>query len=148
MDNTWREELAWAAGFFDGEGCFRKHSGKYAQVTVNQIHPDPLERLRLALCGLGKVQGPYQPTGTRLHGEPRSLIWYYRCTKWADVQAIYAMLYPFLGKVKREQGHSVLSVCNRGAGGVCKRGHLRVAKNLTKWNQCIPCIGIRKKVGQ
>lgn len=54
-----REELAWAAGFFDGEGCFSySKSGQYVCVSIGQTVREPLERFKLAV-GLGVIYGPY-----------------------------------------------------------------------------------------
>jgi hypothetical protein len=38
-----REELAWAAGFFDGEGCFSfADKAGYASVSIVQVDRKPL----------------------------------------------------------------------------------------------------------
>ena len=138
-----REELAWAAGFFDGEGCFRLHTGKYAQIIVNQVHPEVLQRFHHAVHSLGILTGPYTPAGMNSDGSPRRAMWTYRVTNWVGVQAVYAMLYPFLGSVKCEQGANVLRKAARGhASGKCGRGHLRTPENTTKWGQCRSCLRI------
>lgn len=148
METTWREELAWAAGFFDGEGCFRLHTkagidGRfYAQITINQIHPEVLERFQRAVLGAGNIRGPYIPSGTTKAGEPRKPTWNYACTNFEHVQAVYVMLIPFLGSVKTEQGKRVLTKCQRPAytDSVCRNGHLKSPDNLTKWGQCRECM--------
>jgi hypothetical protein len=62
-------ELAWAAGFFDGEGYFgmqkprqRKGGWTYsiAVMKVSQCEPTTLHRFRDAV-GVGTVKGPYPP---------------------------------------------------------------------------------------
>lgn len=147
METSWREELAWAAGFFDGEGCFRLHTKSgtdgrfYAQVTINQIHPEVLERFQKAVLGIGVVHGPYVPSGTTKSGQPRKEMWVYRCTNFEHAQAVYVMLYPFLGIVKREQGRQVFDKCQRPyikSDLICKNGHAREG-NTNKWGQCLPC---------
>lgn len=53
------EEIAWAAGFVDAEGCFSfTLPASYAAVNVGQTHREPLDRLVNAL-GAGKVRGPF-----------------------------------------------------------------------------------------
>lgn len=47
-------ELAWAAGFFEGEGTFCR---KQAQIAQNDLAP--LSRFASAV-GLGGITGPYQ----------------------------------------------------------------------------------------
>jgi hypothetical protein len=62
-----QEALAWAAGFFDGEGCFhfslrRRSDGaldRSTQVRMTQADSEVLIRFRDAVGGLGRVYGPY-----------------------------------------------------------------------------------------
>jgi hypothetical protein len=55
-----REELAWAAGFFDGEGCFSySEAGQYVCISITQSERHPLDRFCEAV-GTGKVHGPYR----------------------------------------------------------------------------------------
>jgi hypothetical protein len=57
-----REELSWAAGFFDGEGCFSLvRNFRYPTVRIAQAEREPLERFQAAVGGIGKVYGPYAP---------------------------------------------------------------------------------------
>lgn len=59
-------ELAWAAGFFDGEGWSSKCSvsqrsgwrGHYPRLGLTQKDPRPLERFHRAIGGLGSIHGP------------------------------------------------------------------------------------------
>jgi hypothetical protein len=62
-------ELAWAAGFFDGEGssgCYvRAETGRcYLRVALAQVEREPLDRFVAAL-GEGRVRGPYPARGRR-----------------------------------------------------------------------------------
>ncbi len=95
-------ELAWAAGFWDGEGscgCYRKNDGKkrkasnsYLRASVNQIDREVLDRFCEAV-GLGKVYGPYVGITTQwawqLHGE--------------KVRLMFERLWPYLSRIKKEQ---------------------------------------------
>lgn len=65
---TTLHECAYAAGFFDGEGCVRiirpTHNQRWAlRVQFSQTNPGPLHWLS-ARWG-GAVCGPYQPKGQR-----------------------------------------------------------------------------------
>jgi hypothetical protein len=94
-----REALAYAAGLFDGEGTIwtrGRSPGLGLRLFVQQNHPDVLERFRAAV-GLGRVVGPYTRKGVH---KP---FWQYEITDWRGVQAVVAMLWIFLGVVKREQ---------------------------------------------
>jgi hypothetical protein len=84
-----REELAWAGGYFEGEGCFYAKYG-YPAATLSSTDGDPVERF-VAATGLGKVLGPYN----KGKHKPQ-----YR---WAiqgfeKTQALAAMLWPWLGE--------------------------------------------------
>ena len=96
-------ELAWAAGFFDGEGhsstatkCRNKYTRRF-RVAITQTHRDVLDRFRDALGCLGVVRGPYGPYSGH------SPFWTYATDAAADSIAVMTHLYPFLSKVKREQ---------------------------------------------
>lgn len=110
-----REELAWAAGFFDGEGTSfawkqKRWKGRVAccpRLTVSQVERGPLERFNRAVAGLGNVTGPYGDTSKR---RP-----YFRWDIAGNEggQAVLAMLWPFLSEPKRKQAHAAfLSAAN------------------------------------
>jgi hypothetical protein len=110
-----REELAWAGGFFCGEGCAyvqtntpslkfkRPRSYKRGRVCVSQttndanIVPEVLTRFHNAIGGLGHISGPFQPKTSK--SKP-----YYSwgSNHFHEVQAIVAMLWPWLSHQKRE----------------------------------------------
>lgn len=103
---TDREELAWAAGFFDGEGYTGRVPARPGQRTgvraiVGQKYPELLHRFRAAVGDLGTIYGP------RKNG--KSLIYVYNVGGHEDVQALGALLWPFLGAVKRQQWKSALA---------------------------------------
>jgi len=126
-----REELAWAAGFFDGEGCFSyvKADG-WGVVAIGQTNREPLERFQRAVAGLGKIYGPYEPKQRdgRWCRKPQ---WVYRAHRRNDVQAIAAMLWFKLGSIKRRQATAVLIRVSR----TCRRGH-----RLTGGRSCPRCV--------
>lgn len=104
-------ELAWAAGFFDGEGttCVlrghpdlsRRKRRSYCQLnlTVGQKERTTLDRFRSAVGGLGKVRGPYQHDPRR----PTSLRFTYQVQRWTTVQQVVALLWSYLSEPKRQQ---------------------------------------------
>ena len=107
---TNREDLAWVAGFFDGEGSFslRKQCGKYsARMAVAQVDPEVLEKCR-RVTGLGKVYGPYQFKSRA--GSKCQPIYIWQATAFESVQALLAMLWAWLGTKKREQARRVLQL--------------------------------------
>ena len=106
-----REELAWAAGFFDGEGNIRAqgpHSPRNAPefrrlvIQISQKDTEVLYRFQRAVLGLGGIYGPtYDKRGS-------GGMYSYRITSWEKGQAIIAMLWPFLSTIKREQAATSL----------------------------------------
>lgn len=105
-------ELAWAAGFFDGEGNVRakpnrQHARVYYHpvVFIPQIDPQVLERFRSAV-GLGKVTGPWNRSR---YAPNRQDQWYYEAYSFERTQAVVAMLWKWLSPVKREQVRAVFA---------------------------------------
>src|SRR5262245_61060169 len=58
---TRNEQLAWAAGFFDGEGCVTSSDNRSARpmLFITQHDPRVLRRF-WKVIGQGKVYGPYR----------------------------------------------------------------------------------------
>jgi len=102
-----REELAWAAGFFDGEGCFSfSVASNYVCVSISQTELEPLERFTRAV-GVGWVLGPYDlRKNDRWIRKPQ---WVYRANGYERVQAIAAMLWFKFSSSKGEQARHALS---------------------------------------
>lgn len=103
--NLNREELAWAAGFFDGEGCVavyrRNNSRPYIRLRLNQIHPGVLERFHRAVLRIGNIRGPY----AQIYGQPQ---WTCDVHGYERVQAVIAMLWCFLSDIKRTQAKKAI----------------------------------------
>lgn len=106
------EELAWAAGFFDGEGstCISRttkggHKYQKPHIEVAQSDRAVLDRMR-AILGIGKVYGPYVPKTNRLSKRP-----YYRLTITSEVnvQAAIRKMWPWLSEQKRQQAERVFA---------------------------------------
>lgn len=98
-----RDEVAWAAGFFDARGSTtvgnRVRPGHLFQnisLAIKSVMRGQLDRFEAAV-GLGYVYGPYKGTGGR------QAWWMYRASGFEMCQAIIAMLWPWLGTAKRAQ---------------------------------------------
>lgn len=99
-----RHELAWAAGFFDGEGWANAvaHKGRRTRQPHAQINqsddsgiPDALERFRGAV-GVGRIGGPERKPG-RL-----DRYWWIASSRH-DVSRVAQLLDRWLGDVKRRE---------------------------------------------
>lgn len=101
-----REDLAWAAGFFDGEGHIglattgAKKLNRHLHIQVVQTEEGPLERLQTIIGG--KLYGPY-PHGKR---KPYKQL---HIDKFEDVQHVVCLLWPWLSRPKREQVKNALA---------------------------------------
>ena len=96
-------ELAWAAGFWDGEGCcftgVRKKGYRYIAASVSQsLNTICLERFLAAIEGIGKIYGPYED-----HRNGRSARYEWRVSRLDDVLAVKDLLWPYLSDPKRQQ---------------------------------------------
>ncbi len=95
-------ELAWAAGFFDGEGSVYLKDGKYAVIGITQIHPYVLERFVEAVGIEKSVDGPYKKRNRA------NVVWELRYGRVSEVEAIYKLLKPYLSPVKQTQFETTL----------------------------------------
>jgi hypothetical protein len=84
-------ELAWAAGFFDGEGhiAYRK---RRLMMAVAQTNREPLERFLDAVGG-GRIYGPYSK------GQQVKQVWHWQATG-ANVIPLMEKLLPYLCSIK------------------------------------------------
>lgn len=101
-----REELAWAGGLFEGEGCFTgKEKGRHYQVTakVRMTDRDPLERFVRAV-GVGEVKGPFEHHS----GHGRKPFYSWAVQSFEHFQAVVAMLWPFLGERRKARALELL----------------------------------------
>jgi hypothetical protein len=103
-------EIAWAAGFFDGEGHCRAHrvvrkNGKthyYLHVIVPQVNKANLDRFVSAI-GVGKVDGPY--TVKNPNAKPQFRVQLYCRQAKKAIETIW----PYLGEEKRTQAEAAMS---------------------------------------
>jgi hypothetical protein len=113
-------ELAWAAGFYDGEGCLTSCERKdrddpgfvRLKLSVKQVRREPLERFKAAVLGLGRVSGPYNHSS--VGGRP---ILVFEAHKFEHIQAIVALLWKYLSEPKKEQAAKRLARAKRSEAG-------------------------------
>lgn len=65
-------DLAWAAGFFDGEGfvtiqrrSYRGYKSHYLRVGINHVNPEPLYKFQKLFGGTVRAQNPDKVVGNR-----------------------------------------------------------------------------------
>lgn len=103
-------EHAWAAGFFDGEGCVnqvkRANHRPTLQLALGQSGSDEtLVRFQKAMGGLGKIYGPYQPSNPKHQTQ-----WLYRA-HGAEARECYKLLAPYLSSIKKSKYSVVEPIC-------------------------------------
>lgn len=116
-EETWRNltlELAWASGFFDGEGCTgsradirrglaaRIYTSVGQQSRSREVIPSVLSRFQAAVGGMGYIRAPYfdERSGTFSHQ--------WRADSFEEAQAVVALLWSNLGEIKRAQAANAL----------------------------------------
>jgi hypothetical protein len=117
-------ELAWAAGFWDGEGCagaYRFGKGQKCLTLALRMaqsgSPETLERFMAAVGGRGRLTGPY----TRKPYPNRQPFWNWGTSKREDALAVIALLRPFVCSVKRDQFDRALAAMEASQPRVYRR---------------------------
>jgi hypothetical protein len=111
-DSLDEELLAWAAGFFDGEGTtiartdHRRPAYFQLDVSVPQSGPDGVPEVLL------KFQRAMLGVGT-IYPQPDGLMHRWSAGGRLTGEMTFALMWPWLGTVKRAQAESALSVVAR-----------------------------------
>ena len=100
--NWSRENLAWAGGLFEGEGCITTRNGGIT-LKIAMTDRDVLERF-LSIVGMGKISGPR--IFKTAHYKPQ-WIWYV-CGAHHS-QALLAALWCFLGERRKTKAAEAIS---------------------------------------
>jgi hypothetical protein len=102
------QEIAWAAGLFEGEGTMVVARGKYAVMALQMRDRDVVERWALVVgCGQ-KVRCEKRAVRNPAHSD------IYRCeiAKRVDVRRVLTMFLPYLGERRAERARQVLAVAS------------------------------------
>jgi hypothetical protein len=140
-------DIAWAAGFIEGEGCFSQ-TGTSAQVTAAQVQKEPIERLQRIFGGT--------VTQRQTRGFSEKAIWIWRLNVTRSVQVMMTLYVLMSPKRKREielslerwkankrilrshgsttctKGHSLLGYNGLRVGPDRQYVHCRICKNARK----------------
>lgn len=129
-------ELAWSAGFYDGEGCTTLTKDRYLQATVAQSNDrEVLDRFANAI-GVGRINGPYYSKKYPHWGKK----WYWIAIG-NDVDLLMEKLFPYLGNVKKAQYRKWKELSRKPhRKGYCKRDlHEMTVFNRTTDGKCKIC---------
>jgi hypothetical protein len=111
-----REDLAWLAGFFEGEGSVRVSCPR-PDWEITQVNLEPLQR-GIGIANLGKIYGPYH------NKKGRQSYYRWKIGSFEEVQAIVCALWPWLSARRKRQCKDQLVVA---------LAHLR--KNLRRFDR-------------
>lgn len=105
-----RENLAWAAGLFEGEGCFYIHRSRgraYSRMTVTSTDQDVLERFRQIVgCGhIGKQPISLAAKATGSKKQP----YRWHVGGRLNVYGIGVALFSWLGKRRRAKFREMIA---------------------------------------
>lgn len=141
-----RENLAWAAGIFEGEGCISVSTKgrRRLKLSVSMTDRDVIEKLS-RIIGLGSIGGPYTKVGLKDN-------WQWQVTSSEDVQAVLAAFWEFLcsrRKAKAVEAIKLASQVKNKDSIWCLRGHRLEGDNLyiTKRGSrlCLVCNRMRSR---
>jgi hypothetical protein len=100
---TREEEVAWAAGLFEGEGCIYERPGGGIGTRLTSTDED----IPLRFCEIvrgGKVYGPYR--NTERDGYSRKPFWVW-VGESVDALETLRLIFPWLGKRRRARAREL-----------------------------------------
>ena len=149
--NWSRENLAWAGGFFEGEGCITitgnpKTSGRQIRLKVSNTDIDVLRKFH-SIMGLGSICGPYLNKKHPTY-KPK---WYFDMGGGKKAYAALVALWPHLGERRRAKAKEAVAFFAAQTHGPkrlthCARGHEFTEANTAYWGRgrfCRECKRLR-----
>ena len=139
-------DLAWAAGLFEGEGCFstslvtrppRPEKGeknsrrqRSTQARLAMTDEDTVRRFS-EVIGFGSIGNAGRSPSCPSHWKPQ---WTWQCNSHEKVQALVAMLWFGLGARRRARAAEILRLARQTRGRSehrthCPRGHAYTSAN-------------------
>jgi hypothetical protein len=99
------EEIAWAAGLFEGEGCITEVNGRFTTV-VNNTDDWVIDRL-FDVVGRGRTSGPYR--NSEADGRVRKPFWVWRASE-EEAFDVLQMLAPWLSPRRLERAYELSGI--------------------------------------
>jgi hypothetical protein len=144
-------DIAWAAGFLEGEGCF-SHTRSTPMVTVSQVQRWPLDRMAEVFGGVPRLIRAREKVGEH---------WRWQLYGQRSIEVMMTVL-PLLSPRRREQVKAAIEIwkhrfasgaaCGKGgrqrAKTHCIRGHPLSGDNLRTrhgYRHCRACTKIRNR---
>ena len=114
-------EVAWAAGFFDGEGWVGggRTGGRSIRVSITQTDRFVLDRFRNAVDA-GTVHGPFVNEANRRRGIGGKPFWAYRAGSRTGITQVHERLRPFLSPAKVGQFEAAMIRLGPDYSKICR----------------------------
>ena len=144
--NWSRENLAWAAGLFEGEGSI-SIKPQTAQLQLAMTDEDVVRKFH-SIVGMGHVYDPY--VDRRVWPTPRKPIWRWTVGGSRKCQALLAAFWCFLGNRRRAKAEEAIRICaarnlHSAEKTKCSRGHPFTEENTYWFNRSRCCRECRKQ---
>lgn len=105
--NQWRrEEIIWAAGLFDGEGCITSYrKWKSVFLSLSMTDEDSVIRFHRFVGGLGGIYEKLPPANKPTYKKQ----WVWQTKRWEEAQALLIAFYPWLNKRRQDRAIEILT---------------------------------------
>jgi hypothetical protein len=107
-----KTDLAWAAGFYDGEGCMscaKCRDSHQVYIAIAQKDIRPLLKFQ-AIFGVGKIRPRFGNSSFK----EKAWINIWRTDNFTEVKRIYNLMKPYLSQMKIDQAEDVIARVNKG----------------------------------
>ena len=152
------EQIAWAAGLFEGEGCISVRWGgsesskghRYCRLSLRMNDGDVVKRI-YDIMGVGNLYGPCMPPVSSGNRKP---FWDWHVGHANDCEFVIRTFLPFFGARRSARAIEALELLARierrahrqpklVVGHRCKNKHLLLGSNVGRGRDgrlyCLPC---------
>jgi len=152
-------EIAWAAGFFEGEGYFSPNIRQlkdgprvYPTMGLKNTDREMLERFH-RIIGVGIIRPAY--IGSQKRRAHHKDAWRWRVTNRTDAEHVLRLLKPWLSPRRLARATEIFD--DRGdlkSTERCPRGHLYTESNVYRWSgrssyrACRTCVLERQRLAR
>lgn len=101
------QEIAWLAGYFEGEACFSTRGEYSVCIQIACTDRDVLERVK-AITGCGNILGPYSRNNPKWND-----YYLWNITKRQEVKKILNSIYPLMGERRKARIDEIRPIFER-----------------------------------
>lgn len=132
------QQIAWAAGLFEGEGFLCTHRGTAIRAGLSMTDRDVVERFAAVVgCGHVRLKEPQ-----RGHWKAQYL---WNVCRVDDVRELIHAFWPYLGERRRKRAAELLAHAEKNLGATGERTHCPAGHPYDEANTYItPGLGYRR----